>query len=223
MPDIATSLAKLRSQVPAHVKIVAVSKTMPPGDILAAYSAGQRVFGENRVQEIMAKKDSLPADIEWHMIGHLQSNKVRQLVPLVSMIHSVDSFRLLKSIDSEAAKAGKVIDCLLQVHIAGEETKTGFLVNELMAGIANRETAKLDNVRIRGLMGMATFTNDHAQVRKEFRFLAECFKSLKNRFDEHFNELSMGMSGDFMIAVEEGSTMIRVGSIIFGERKINKT
>jgi PLP dependent protein len=220
MHMIATRLSALRSEIPADVKIVAVSKTIPVEDILAAYNAGQRIFGENRAQEILRKKDNLPADIEWHMIGHLQTNKVRQLAPFISMVSSVDSVKLLSVLDSEAQKAGRVIGCLLQIHIAEEETKTGFSIEDLLKETEINDFRSMKGIRIMGVMGMATFTDDQEQVRKEFRYLAECFKTLAARLDiPGFNEISMGMSGDYRIAVEEGSTMIRIGSLIFGERK----
>jgi hypothetical protein len=224
MPDIAANLTSLKNRIPALVKIVAVSKTKPASDILEAYSCGQRIFGENRVAEILTKKDQLPSDISWHMIGHLQSNKVKAIVPFVSMIQSVDSFRLLVSVDAESLKNQKITDCLLQVHIAEEETKTGFSPEELATVLDSSGFRQLKNIRICGLMGMATYTSDPAQVRKEFRFLSDCFNDLKNKYfsdDFNFREISMGMSGDYEIAVEEGSTMIRVGSLIFGERNKN--
>jgi hypothetical protein len=224
MPDIAANLISLKNRIPALVKIVAVSKTKPASDILEAYNCGQRIFGENRVTEILRKKDQLPSDISWHMIGHLQTNKVKAIVPFISMIQSVDSFRLLVSVDAESLKNQKITDCLLQVHIAEEETKTGFSSEELATVLDSSGFRQLKNIRICGLMGMATYTSDLAQVRKEFRFLADCFNDLKNKYfrdDSNFREVSMGMSGDFKIAVEEGSTMIRVGSLIFGERNKN--
>lgn len=223
MSDISENIFRLRAAIPPSVKIIAVSKTKPPEDILVAFSTGQRIFGENRVQEILRKKAQLPADIEWHLIGHLQTNKVKSIVPVVSMIQSIDSFRLLNAVNFESEKAGRITDCLLQIHIAEEETKTGFSIDELLETPGNLR--ELKNVRICGLMGMATFTMDNNQVRKEFRYLAKCFKDLKDSIfgeNEYFKELSMGMSGDYRIAVEEGSTMIRVGSLIFGERNKNQ-
>ena len=224
MPDIAANLTSLKNRIPALVKIVAVSKTKPAKDILEAYNCGQRIFGENRVPEILRKKDQLPSDISWHMIGHLQTNKVKAIVPFISMIESVDSFRLLVSVDAESLKNQRITDCLLQVHIAEEETKTGFSPEELASELDSSGFRQLKNIRICGLMGMATYTSDLAQVRKEFRFLSDCFNDLKNKYfsdDPDFREISMGMSGDYKIAVEEGSTMIRVGSLIFGERNKN--
>jgi pyridoxal phosphate enzyme (YggS family) len=221
MTDIKLNINNLRKQIPSEVKLVAVSKTKPVSDILDAYNAGQRIFGENRVQELLKKKDLLPADIEWHLIGHLQTNKVKLIVPFVSMIQSVDSFRLIKTINDEARKTGRTVNCLLQLHIAREETKFGFSfseVNEMLGDIASRT---LDSIRICGVMGMATFTDDKDMVREEFRYLADCFRKLKTAYflnDEGFKEISMGMSGDFAIAISEGSTMVRIGSLIFGER-----
>jgi len=221
MTDIKLNINNLRKQIPSEVKLVAVSKTKPVSDILEAYNAGQRIFGENRVQELLKKKDLLPVDIEWHLIGHLQTNKVKLIVPFVSMIQSVDSFRLIKTINDEARKTGRTVNCLLQLHIAREETKFGFSfseVNEMLGDIASRT---LDSIRICGVMGMATFTDDKDMVREEFRYLADCFRKLKTAYfinDEGFKEISMGMSGDFAIAISEGSTMVRIGSLIFGER-----
>lgn len=225
MTKIAANINLIRSQIPDHVKLVAVSKTKSVEDILEAYNSGQRLFGENRVQEIIRKKDQLPSDIEWHMIGHLQSNKVKSIVSFISMIQSVDSLNLLAVINSEAAKVQRIVDCLLEVHIASEETKSGFSPAELEATLDYLEAGELKNIRICGLMGMATFTNDTGQVRKEFRHLRETFLWIKEKYfsnDLLFREISMGMSGDYHIAIEEGSTMIRVGSLIFGERNTNK-
>lgn len=221
MPGIEENIAHLRSQIPANVKIVAVSKTMPVEDIHRAYNSGQRIFGENRVQEIVRKRELLPSDIEWHMIGHLQTNKVKLIASFITMIQSVDTMKLLMVIDSESAKQNRTTNCLLQVHIAREESKTGFSMEELMVAIESPEFRNLNNVRICGLMGMATFTPDQETVRGEFRYLAEAFNNLKNNYfyqNTDFREISMGMSGDYMIAIGEGSTMLRVGSLIFGER-----
>ncbi len=224
MSDIVQNIITLKSQIPQSVKLVTVSKTKPVADILTAYSAGQRLFGENRVTELLVKKDQLPGDIEWHFIGHLQTNKVKVLVPFITLIHSIDSFKLLSVINAEAAKANMDIDCLLQVHIADEETKYGFLYEELIEMFDKQGVAAFPNVRICGVMGMATFSNDDKKVRQEFAFLRSCFTDLRARYftgNPHFKELSMGMSGDYHIAIEEGSTMIRIGSTIFGERNIN--
>jgi len=224
MSDIAANIKKLGKELPAGVRIVAVSKTKPVSDILEAYNSGQRVFGENRVQELLQKKVMLPSDIEWHLIGHLQTNKVKYVVPFISMIESVDTFRLLKVINDEAASIQRVIDCLLQIHIAREEAKFGFSMREVIEALESSELPGLKHLRIRGVMGMATFTDDRGLIRQEFRFLADCFRELKKRYfkeDQSFNELSMGMSGDYQIAVSEGSTIVRIGSVIFGERKMN--
>jgi len=221
MTDISANINSLKSKIPSSVKLVAVSKTKPVSDILTAYKSGQKCFGENKVQEILSKKDHLPHDIEWHLIGHLQSNKVKFVVPFIAMIQSVDSYRLLSIINSEALRVNRIIDCLFQIHIAEEDTKFGFSMNELCEVIELEEFKKLKNVRINGLMGMATFTTDKSQIQREFRFLADCFKTLKNRYfagSPHFKEISMGMSGDYEIALKEGSTMLRIGSLIFGER-----
>jgi pyridoxal phosphate enzyme (YggS family) len=222
MGDITINIISLKQQIPSSVRLVAVSKTMPVDDILEAYNAGHNLFGENRVQELLSKKDLLPGDIEWHLIGHLQSNKVKYIVPFISMIHSVDSFKLLKIINSEALKINRIVDCLLQFHIASEETKFGFSMDEVAEMIRLEEFRKLESVRICGVMGMASFTDDRKIVREEFRFLNGCFKALKEKYfrgNESFKEISMGMSGDYRIAVEEGSTIVRIGSNIFGERK----
>jgi PLP dependent protein len=221
MSDIAGNINYLKSQLPPALKVVAVSKTKPVADILEAYNSGQRIFGENRVQEILNKKDLLPDDIEWHLIGHLQSNKVKFIVPFVSMIQSVDSIKLLVSINSEAKKINKVIDCLLQIHIASEQTKFGFSMCELAESFRSEDLSMLRNIKLCGVMGMATFTSDIAQIKKEFGYLKSCFNSLKNNYFSsvsEFKEISMGMSGDYELAVEEGSTMIRIGSLIFGKR-----
>ncbi|HOX74553.1 MAG TPA: YggS family pyridoxal phosphate-dependent enzyme [Bacteroidales bacterium] len=221
MPDIAENIASLKNELPQGVKLVAVSKTKPVSDILVAYKSGHRIFGENRVQELLSKKDLLPSDIEWHLIGHLQTNKVKYVVPFISMIHSVDSYKLIKTINYESEKANRVVDCLLQFHIASEETKYGFSMDEVIAMISTPEFSKLDSVKICGVMGMATFTDDENLIRKEFRYLADCFRELKRRYfpeNDSFREISMGMSGDYKVAIEEGTTIIRLGSIIFGGR-----
>jgi pyridoxal phosphate enzyme (YggS family) len=222
MSDIGSNISLLKQQLLSSVRLVAVSKTRPAGEILEAYNAGQRLFGENRVQELLAKKDLLPNDIEWHLIGHLQSNKVNYIVPFISMIQSVDSYKLLRIINSVAEKIERITDCLLQIHIATEETKFGFSIEEIYEMADSQDFYTLRNVRICGVMGMATFTSDSDLVVKEFRYLKDCFNSLKNRcfeLNSHFREISMGMSGDFGIAINEGSTIVRIGSLIFGPRK----
>ena len=202
-------------------RLVAVSKTKPVGAIKQAYDAGQRLFGENKVQELVAKHPELPDDIEWHMIGHLQRNKVKYIAPFISLIHSVDSQRLLEAINKEARKNDRVIDVLLQVHIAREETKYGFDEDELFELIHDIDLPALTHIRIVGLMGMATNTDNIDVIRDEFQSLAQLFKSLQGQKTPDnvvLKELSMGMSGDYEVAIEEGSTLIRVGSAIFGER-----
>lgn len=221
---IAQNIARLRAEIPRHIKIVAVSKTMPADKVQEAYNAGQRVFGENKVQELLEKHPVLPADIAWHMIGHLQTNKVKFVVPFIRLIHSVDSFKLLFEINKEARKINKRIDCLLQIRIAGEETKFGMSIADAVTLLDSDEFKNLDNIRINGLMGMATFTDDRTRVKNEFLKLAEYFNELKSKFflhDPSFAELSMGMSGDYDIAIETGATILRIGSLIFGERKKN--
>jgi PLP dependent protein len=221
MPLIAENISFLKSQIPSSVRLVAISKTKPVGDIIEAYNAGQRYFGENRVQELLNKKDLLPADIEWHMIGHLQTNKVKSIVSFISMIQSVDSYKLLVTINSEALKINRVVDCLLQIHIATEKTKSGFSVPDLYENLQSEDVLLLRNVRICGVMGIASFISDTNQVMKEFANLRECFHSLKDSYFRsgiYFKEISMGMSGDYAMALKEGSTMLRIGSLIFGKR-----
>ncbi|MBP6569589.1 MAG: YggS family pyridoxal phosphate-dependent enzyme [Saprospiraceae bacterium] len=203
------------------VTLVAVSKTKPAEDIMKLYQSGQRIFGENKVQEMVSKYEVLPNDIQWHQIGHLQKNKVKYIAPFVAMIHAVDSFELLEVINKEAVKNIRTIDVLLQFHIATEETKFGLHKDEAVQLLTALEKEPLLNVRICGVMGMASFTEDTNLIRSEFRSLKEIFTSLKSRFfmeNPFFNEISMGMSGDYKIAIEEGSTMVRIGSAIFGER-----
>lgn len=219
--SIPENIKKLKAEIPGHVEIIAVSKRKPVDDIMQAYKAGQRIFGENRVQELVDKQPLLPGDINWHMIGHLQTNKVKYIAGFVDMIHSVDSLKLALAIDREAAKAGRVISVLLQVHIADEENKFGFSEDELNSLLDSGELFSLNNIRIDGLMGMATYSEDLEKIRLEFRFLKEVFSRVKNAYfagSDHFRQISTGMSGDYEIAIEEGSTMIRVGTIIFGVR-----
>lgn len=218
---IKEKLEEIRTQLGSSVTLVAVSKTKPNEDIITAYDAGQRVFGENKVQELVGKAEELPKDIQWHLIGHLQRNKVKYIAPFVSMIHSVDSFRLLKEINKQAMKNDRVIDCLLQFHIADEETKFGLDMAEAIELVTSEEFKSMKNVRICGVMGMATFTDNENQVKSEFRKLKEIFAELKQTYfqsDDHFKEISMGMSGDWELAIQEGSTMVRIGSSIFGSR-----
>jgi PLP dependent protein len=222
MTDIASNIRSLKQQIPPSVKLVAVSKTKPVSDILNAYRTGHKSFGENRVQELIRKKDLLPSDIEWHLIGHLQTNKVKLVVPFINMIQSVDSSKLLNLINSEALAINRTVNCLLQVHIAEEETKYGFSMTEIHEMLRSEDFVRLKSVRICGVMGIATFTDDTDRIQKEFRYLAACFNELRTKYfkdDSNFQEISMGMSGDFKIALGEGSTILRIGSLIFGERK----
>ncbi|MBI3503067.1 MAG: YggS family pyridoxal phosphate-dependent enzyme [Bacteroidetes bacterium] len=212
------NLQKIKSEIPSHVKLVAVTKTLPAEKILEAYNAGHKIFGENRVQELTPKYYDLPKDIEWHLIGHLQTNKVKYITPFVSMIHSVDSIKLLCEINKCAEKINRVIDCLLQIHIAQEETKFGLSFEEAEEILNSKEFSEMKNIRIAGLMGMATLTENENQIRKEFQSLKLFFDKLKTR-NSKLETLSMGMSSDYKIAIEEGSNLIRVGSLIFGERK----
>lgn len=222
--SIAQNLKALRDELPANVRLIAVSKTQPVEIIEKAYDAGHRIFGENRVQELTAKYEALPKDIEWHMIGHLQTNKVKHIAPFVHLIHSVDRLRLLEEINRQAKRVDRVIPCLLQIHIAREETKFGFSEDEVTDVLTTGPWDRLQNISVAGLMGMATFTDDSDQVRLEFRRLRELFDKLSGitlPAQVRMQELSIGMSGDYPIAVEEGSTMIRVGTAIFGSRNEN--
>ena len=205
----------LLNELPIEVELVAVSKTKSNTEILESYEAGQRIFGENKVQEMTRKYDVLPKDIQWHMIGHVQSNKVKYMAPFVALIHGVDSLKLLKEINKQALKNNRVINCLLQVHIAKESTKFGLSNMECIEALTAAESLK--NITIKGLMGMATFTDDHSQVEQEFEGLKKLYDQLAKKYSE-FEILSMGMSGDYQIAISKGSNMIRVGSKIFGER-----
>jgi pyridoxal phosphate enzyme (YggS family) len=214
---IAQNLTEIKSQLPAHVTLVAVSKTKPVADLMEAYHAGQRIFGENYVQELVEKHEALPKDIQWHFIGHLQSRKVKQLAPFVSLIHGVDSFKLLQEINKQAANNNRIIDCLLQIHIADEETKFGLDEEELNDIVTSEEFNTLKNIRIVGLMGMATFTENQNQIEKEFNHLKTIFDKLRTQNSE-LKTLSMGMSGDFPLAISCGSTMVRIGNSIFGSR-----
>ncbi len=217
--SIQNNLIYIKSALPPQVTLVAVSKTHPPEIIMEAYNAGQRVFGENRVQELITKQPLLPPDIEWHLIGHLQTNKVKYIAPFVSVIHSVDSVKLLLEVNKEAHKNNRVIPCLLQMYIATEETKFGFSEEEIIKALNENPPDLFPNISICGVMGMATFSDDDVLVRNEFSYLKSVFDKLKNRFfasSSYFKEISMGMSGDYKIALEEGSTMVRIGSLIFG-------
>ena len=217
---IKDNLNNVRSTIPENVTLIAVSKTKPVSDLQEAYDAGQRIFGENKALEMRDKYQELPKDVKWHFIGHLQTNKIKYIVPFVTLIHSIDSISLLEAVNKEAVKNNRVIDCLLQFHIAQEETKFGLDVEEAKTMIESDNFKKLNNVRIVGVMGMATFTDDENQVRNEFKTLKNIFDTLKENYfkDDSFKEISMGMSDDYPIAIEEGATMVRVGSKIFGAR-----
>lgn len=217
--SITSKISQIRATLPADVTLVAVSKFHPVEAINEAYAAGQRVFGESRVQELTAKYEQLPKDIEWQMIGHLQTNKVRAIAPFISLIQSVDSQRLLECIDREAERCGRVIDCLLEVHVTAEESKSGWDVDSLRDYLASGAISELKSVRIRGVMGMATFTEDMAVVRADFERIAAIKRELEPLFDSSFDILSMGMSDDYPLAVGCGSTMVRIGSSIFGSRQ----
>ncbi|MBC5833900.1 YggS family pyridoxal phosphate-dependent enzyme [Flavobacterium sp. F372] len=217
--SIAKNLTEIKSQLPAHVTLVAVSKTKPVSDLMEAYNAGQRIFGENKIQEMTEKWEQMPKDIEWHMIGHVQTNKVKFMAEYVSLVHGVDSFKLLEEINKQAKKHNRIIDCLLQIHIAEEETKFGLNeeeLNEILKQVQN-DNSKLENIRIIGLMGMATFTENTAQIEKEFKHLKAIFDKLQTS-NSQLQTLSMGMSGDYQLAISCGSTMVRIGSSIFGNR-----
>jgi len=204
-----------------NAQLIAVSKTKPAEEIMEIYQQGHRDFGENRAQEMAAKYEELPKDIKWHFIGHLQTNKVKYIAPFVHLIHSVDRKKVLKEVNKRARQQDRVIDCLLQFHIAEEESKFGFDLPEAEEMLQSNQYKNFEHVRILGVMGMATFTDDEVQVRKEFKQLKHCFDTLKKQYfsdKDYFREISMGMSGDYKIALEEGSTMVRVGTLIFGER-----
>lgn len=217
--SITNNLQQIKSQLPANVTLVAVSKTKPVADLMEAYNVGQRIFGENYVQELVEKHEQMPNDIQWHFIGHLQSRKVKLIAPFINLIHGVDSLKLLQEINKQAAKNNRVIDCLLQIYIADEETKFGLDEQELneMLKLVQQDKDNYKNIRIVGLMGMATFTENKNQIEKEFRNLKSIFDKL-NTEQLELNTLSMGMSGDYQLAISCGSTMVRIGSSIFGSR-----
>lgn len=215
--SISSNLESIKNSLPEQVTLVAVSKTKPIEDLQEAYETGQRIFGENKIQEMTQKWEVLPKDIEWHMIGHVQRNKVKYMASYVSLIHGVDSFRLLKEIDKQGKKHDRVINCLLQMHIAEEASKFGLDTKELDEIVHSEEFSQLDNIKIVGLMGMATFTDNEEHLRREFKLLKSNFDRLQKELPEA-KTLSMGMSGDYKIAIEEGSTMVRIGSSIFGAR-----
>jgi pyridoxal phosphate enzyme (YggS family) len=221
---IQENLEKIHKELPEKLKLIAVSKTKPESAILEAYRCGQRRFGENKVQEMVDKYENLPKDIEWHFIGHLQTNKVKYLAPFVHLIHAVDSLKLLSEIDKQAAKNKRIINCLLQFHIANENAKFGFTQKEAFDLLQTKEFKTFENIHIVGVMGMATYTDDEKQIRKEFATLKSYFLEIKEKFirEDYFTEISMGMSADYKIAIEEGSTMVRLGSSIFGIRFYSK-
>jgi pyridoxal phosphate enzyme (YggS family) len=217
---IANNLLQIKSTLSEHVTLVAVSKTKPVSDLMEAYEAGQRIFGENKIQEMVEKWERMPKDIQWHMIGHVQTNKVKFMAPFVSLIHGVDSLKLLQEINKQALKNNRIIDCLLQIYIAEEETKFGLDEEELASLLSSSEFHEMKNIRIVGLMGMATFTDNKNQIKKEFLHLKTIFDKTKELKTENcqLETISMGMSGDYQLAIECGSTMVRIGSSIFGGR-----
>ena len=219
--ELAKNFKTILDEISPDVTLIAVSKTKPDSLILEAYNLGQKDFGENRVQDMKVKAQRLPKDIRWHMIGRIQTNKIKDFISYVHLVHGVDRLKVLSSINNEAKKINRVIDVLIQVHIAKEETKAGFSVHELEEVFSNENQNKFENIRIRGLMGMATFTENQNEIRKEFSMLKKTFENIKKAINEpHFDILSMGMSGDFQIAIQEGSTMVRIGTLLFGKRNI---
>jgi len=219
--SVSDKIQRLQKELPATTRLVAVSKFHPVEAIMEAYNAGQRIFGENRVQELCEKVPVCPKDIEWHLIGHLQTNKVKQVVPFVALIQSVDTFNLLKTINKEGEKIGRIIPCLLQIHVAQEETKFGFSFDECREILASEDLKQQKYIRIDGLMGMASLTDNQTQIHAEFKSLKTFFDEIKEKYftdSDSFRELSMGMSDDYEIAIEEGSTLVRIGSSIFGPR-----
>ena len=218
--SIAENLLSIKSTLPEHVTLVAVSKTKPVSDLMQAYDAGQRIFGENKIQEMAEKWEEMPKDIQWQMIGHVQSNKVKFMAPFVNLIHGVDSLKLLQEIDKQAKKHNRIIDCLLQIHIAEEETKFGLNEEELTELLSSTTFHEMKNIKVSGIMGMATFTDNKEQVKKEFTHLKSIFDKLQDSKEDNLQPktLSMGMSGDYQIAIDCGSTMVRIGSSIFGGR-----
>lgn len=218
--SIAENITKFKNEIPEEVTLVAISKTKPENDILEAYNAGQRIFGENKIQEMTEKWETLPKDIKWHMVGHVQRNKVKYMAEYVDLIHAVDSLKLLKEIEKQAKKYDRTISCLLQIKIAEEDTKYGIDVDEARGILESDAYRKMTHVKVVGLMGMATFTEKEEKVRREFSFLKTTFEDLKSEYNS-FSILSMGMSGDYRIAIDCGSTMVRIGSSIFGERNYN--
>ncbi|MFD2540697.1 YggS family pyridoxal phosphate-dependent enzyme [Lacinutrix gracilariae] len=218
--SITKNLQDIQEQLPENVTLVAVSKTKPVSDIMQAYKAGQRIFGENKIQDMVDKYEEMPKDIQWHMIGHVQRNKVKYIASFVTLIHGVENFKTLKEINKQAAKHDRIIDCLLQIKIASEDTKFGMSANEASEILQSEAFSELKNVNVVGVMGMATFTEDQEQIKREFSFLKNTFEDLKSQQTTNSNlqVISMGMSGDFKLAIQCGSTMVRVGSSIFGVR-----
>ena len=219
--SIPQNIQEIRKHIPPHVRLVCVSKFHPNEAVMEAYDCGERVFGESKVQELCGKYDTLPKDISWHFIGHLQTNKIKLIVPFVELIHGVDSYNLLEEINKQALKAGRKINCLLQVYIAMEDTKFGFSPEELLETLSEGKWKGLTGIRICGLMGMATYTENRTQIRNEFKGLKSLFDQVKEQYfgnESSFKELSMGMSDDYQLAIEEGSTLVRIGSSIFGNR-----
>ena len=218
--SISQNLKQIQSELPEHVTLVAVSKTKPNSDIMQAYDVGQRIFGENKIQDMVEKHEQLPKDIKWHMIGHVQRNKIKYMASFVNLIHGVENFKVLKEVDKQAAKHDRIIDCLLQIKIASEDSKFGMMASEALEIIGSKEFSELKNVMITGVMGMATFTEDHEQIKAEFTHLKSTFDDLKEIQSRNckMQTISMGMSGDYKLAIDSGSTMIRVGSRIFGTR-----
>ena len=218
--SISNNLTKIKASLPSHVTLVAVSKTKPVADLMEAYEAGHRIFGENKIQEMVDKWEQMPKDIEWHMIGHVQTNKVKYMAPFVTLIHGVDSLKLLEEINKQAQKNNRIIDCLLQIYIAEEESKFGLDEVELHSLLNSTSFNQMNNIRIVGLMGMATFTDNQNQIKKEFTHLKSIFDTLQKLKPKncHLNTISMGMSGDYPLAIACGSTMVRIGSSIFGGR-----
>jgi len=220
--SIPQNINEIRKHIPAHVRLVCVSKFHPNEAVMEAYDCGERVFGESKVQELCGKYETLPKDISWHYIGHLQTNKIKFIVPFVELIHGVDSYKLLEEINKQALKAGKIVNCLLQIHIAKEETKFGFSSEELMETLLEGNWKELPGINICGFMGMATYTENKEQIRNEFNGLKRLFDQVREQFFKDkpsFSELSMGMSDDYQLAIEEGSTLVRIGSSIFGHRE----
>lgn len=218
---ISDNIQSFLGKIPENVQLIPISKTKPNEMILDAWESGFKVFGENKVQELTRKYEELPKDIQWHMVGHLQSNKMKYIASFVHLVHGIDSFKLIKIMEKEAKKAGRIMNGLFQLHIASEETKFGFSQDEIFEILDSGEFAEMEHVRMTGVMGMATLTNDENAIRKEFKELYRIYRNIKSGYfqnDENFKEISMGMSGDYKIAIEEGSTMIRIGSAIFGER-----